>query len=68
MHILLILVLITADGPKETTIEQPSLDECWTRARAITQKADQSKMGDAGITGYGAGCLVISKPSQDAND
>lgn len=66
--ILLILVLITAEGPRETQIEQESLAECFARASAITQKSEPSKMGEAGIIGYGAGCLVLGGPTQDAGN
>ena len=66
MHVLLVLVLIGANGPKETTVEQLSLAECWARAQAVIERAEPAKMSDAGFPGYGAGCIVVNDPSQNA--
>jgi hypothetical protein len=66
MKILLILVLIMADGPRETALEMPTLDECWARAQAVIAKADVSKMQDAGVRGIGAGCIVEAAPTQES--
>ncbi len=65
-HILLALVLITADGPKQTTLEQPSLEECWKQAQAVIAKANTPKLDEAGVIGYGAGCIVVHDKTQGA--
>jgi hypothetical protein len=65
MKILLVLVLIMADGPKQTALEMPTLEECWIRAQAVTEKADTDKMSEAGVGGHGAGCIVIHARSRD---
>ena len=66
MKILLILVLLMSDGPKETALEMPTLDECWIRAQAVISKADLSKMRDAGVMGIGAGCIVEAAQTQES--
>lgn len=66
MKILLILVLIMADGPKQTAIEVPTLDECWERAAAVVAKADLDKMQEAGVAGVGTGCIVFPAPTQES--
>lgn len=65
MKILLVLVLVTAGGPRQTALEMQSLDECWIRAQAVVERADVEKMSEAGIGGHGASCIVIRGQSQD---
>src|SRR5512139_2422368 len=65
-HFLLALVLITADGPKQTSIEQPSLEECWKQAQAVIEKANTPKLNSAGVIGFGAGCIVVQAPTQES--
>ena len=65
MKILLILTLLMADGPKQTALEMPTLDECWARAQAVIARADVAKMQEAGVAGVGTGCVVIPTPSQE---
>lgn len=66
MKILLVLVLIMADGPKQTALEMPTLEECWIRAHAIIEKADHPKMQEAGVAGIGAGCIAFPVPTQES--
>ncbi len=66
MKILLILVLVMADGPKQTALEMPTLDECWARAQAVIFKANLPKMQEAGVKEVGAGCIVVPAPSQES--
>ncbi len=66
MKILLVLVLITANGPRQTALEMQTLDECWIHAQAVVERADVEKMSEAGIGCHGAGCIVIQGQSQDA--
>ena len=66
MKVLLILVLLMADGPKQTALEMPTLDECWARAHAVIEKADLPKMQEAGVGGVGTGCVVIPAPTQES--
>ena len=66
MKILLILVLLMAEGPRETVLEMPTLDECWIRAQAVIAKADISKMQEAGVRGIGAGCIVEAATTQES--
>ena len=65
MKILLVLVLIMADGPKQTAIEVETLSECWERAMSVISRADLPKMQEAGVTGVGTGCIVIPDPTQE---
>jgi hypothetical protein len=60
MVVLLVLLIITADGPKQTQLEQQSLDDCWIRAHALIEKADPVSLEKAGVVGIGAGCVVIN--------
>lgn len=68
MHVILMLVLITADGPTQKAFEQPSIEKCWESAHDIMGKmeGDGGKMALAGFTGYGAGCVVVSDPTQES--
>ncbi|HEY6018805.1 MAG TPA: hypothetical protein VIY48_02630 [Candidatus Paceibacterota bacterium] len=67
MHFLLALVLITAEGPKQTSIEQPSLEECWKQAQSVIEKANTPKLDEAGVIGYGAGCIVVHGKTEGAS-
>lgn len=60
MVVLLILLIITADGPKQTQLEQQSLDDCWVRAHALIERADPASLERAGVIGLGAGCVVLN--------
>ncbi|MGE5163045.1 MAG: hypothetical protein ACM3IH_03340 [Sphingobacteriales bacterium] len=64
MHILLALVLITADGPTQKVFEQPSIEACWEKAKDIMSKVEAGALSEGGFTGYGAGCVVIGKPDE----
>src|SRR6187551_943471 len=61
----ILLVLIMADGPKQTAIEVETLSECWERAMSVISRADLPKMQEAGVTGVGTGCIVIPDPTQE---
>lgn len=65
VKILLILVLIMADGPKQTAVEVPTLEECWIRAQATIENADLPAMQAAGVIGLGTGCIAFPAPAQD---
>jgi hypothetical protein len=67
MKILLILVLIMADGPKQTAVEVQTLDECWERAAAAVARADLPKMQEAGVMGVGTSCIVFPAPTQESD-
>lgn len=65
MKVLLVLVLLLADGPKQTQLEQESIDACWTRAHAIIEKAQLQHLD--GVVGVGAGCIVILPQTQESD-
>ena len=56
MKYLLVLVLLTAEGPKPSIIEVDSLAQCWKRAHAVLAKIDIDDIQKAGFLGVGAGC------------
>ena len=65
MKFLLILVLIMADGPHQTSVEVPTIEECWIRAQATIENADIPKMQEAGVMGVGTGCIAFPAPTQE---
>lgn len=66
MKYLLVLFLIMPDGPKETSVEVRSIEECWIRAQATIENADLPAMQAAGVVGLGTGCITLPAPTQES--
>jgi len=68
MKVLLILMLVTANGPSQEPYEMPSLEACIAKLKTglsgVATKT--SEMRKAGVVAFGAACVVELAKEQES--